>query len=200
MKPETERDLAEDTGGADAPSAEGAATEGTAASGDAAGQPAAGAAPATGEEALRAERDDLFGRLQRLSAEFDNFQKRVKREKTKWTADTLRDVLTGFLPVMDNIQYAVAAFDQDVKDPASLRRGVEMVRDELLNQLAARNVTPIAPDPGTPFDIEQHQAIHAEPVEGLEREEVSYLARPGYRMGDVVLRPAQVAVKKPAAK
>jgi molecular chaperone GrpE len=51
---------------------------------------------------------------------------------------------------------------------------------------------------GTPFDPERHQAITVEEVPGLARDEVSFVARAGYVIGDQILRPAQVGVRKPA--
>lgn len=158
--------------------------------------------PASGDELerMRHERDDLFARLQRLSAEFDNYQKRTKREKSKWADDALRGAMESFLPVLDNLDYAVAAFDREVKDPQSLRQGVELVREELLRQMSNQGVAPIESPEGTPFDSEKHLAIAVHEEEGLAEEQVAYLARAGYMLHDTVLRPAQVGVKKPPAK
>lgn len=162
--------------------------------------PAEEAAPVDELEALRQERQELFARLQRVSAELDNYQKRVSRERATWTADAQRSLLEGLLPVLDNIDYALAAFERggSKADPQALHQGVTMVKEELLRQLAAQGINPVATDPGTPFDPDRHQAISVQEVEGLEGEQVALLARPGYAAGERLIRPAQVVVKKPA--
>jgi molecular chaperone GrpE len=147
-------------------------------------------------ETLQAERDELYQRLQRVSAEFENFQKRVKRDRATWSADARRGLLESMLPVLDNLDYAVAAFDREVKDPESLRHGVELVREELLRQLGNNGVTPIEAAEGVAFDPDLHQAVAAEPAE-VEQEQISFVARKGYKLGEIVLRPAQVGIRKP---
>lgn len=155
--------------------------------------------PADELETLRQEKTELFARLQRVSAELDNYQKRVSRERATWTADAQRALLEGLLPVLDNIDYALAAFERSAKpDPQALHKGVTMVKEELLRQLAAQGIHPVAADPGTPFDPDRHQAISVQEVEGLEGEQVALLARPGYAAGERLIRPAQVVVQKPA--
>lgn len=167
---------------------------------DTAGDPDAPATPEAELEALRQEKADLFSRLQRVSAELDNYQKRVSRERATWTADAQRSLLEGLLPVLDNIDYALAAFERGgaKADPQALHQGVTMVKEELLRQLAAQGINPVPAEPGTPFDPERHQAISVQEVEGLEGEQVALLARPGYASGERLIRPAQVVVKKPA--
>ncbi|MCO5167429.1 MAG: nucleotide exchange factor GrpE [Planctomycetes bacterium] len=156
------------------------------------------AAPAAGElDALRKERDELFDRLARVSAEFQNFQKRVQRDRAKWTQDAVRDVLSGLLSVFDAIDLAAGSIERGA-DPQAVKQGVEMVREELRRQLGHQGVSAMDVAKGTPFDPERHQAIAVEEVAGLAREEVSFVARAGYTIGDLVLRPAQVGVRKPA--
>lgn len=168
------------------------AAEGAESAGDGA------AAPASADvEALKKERDELFERLARVSAEFQNFQKRVQRDRAKWAQDAVRDVLTAFLPVFDAIDFAVASVDRGA-DPQAIKQGVDLIRDELRRQLGNHGVAAMDVAKGTPFDPERHQAIAVEEVPGLEREEVSFVARGGYTIGDLVLRPAQVGVRKPA--
>lgn len=149
--------------------------------------------------ALQRDRDTLYERVQRLSAEFDNFQKRTKREKAKWSQDTLRDVLGGLLPVLDNLDYAVKAFEGEIKDPASLKQGVVLVREELHRTLGNHGVARLDVEEGAPFDPDRHNAIAMQEVEGVEQAQIMFQARPGYTIGDLVLRPAEVGVAKPKA-
>ncbi|MCA8921502.1 MAG: nucleotide exchange factor GrpE [Planctomycetes bacterium] len=152
-----------------------------------------------GPDQIAQERDELIERLQRVSAEFENYQKRVKRDRLKWSADAVRGVLESMVPVLDNLDFAIAAFDKEGSDLPTLRKGVNMVREELLHQLGNRGVKKLEVDEGTPFDPELHLAINVVEEEGLEQEVVSFCARPGYTIDDTVVRPAQVGVKKPAA-
>jgi molecular chaperone GrpE len=142
---------------------------------------------------------DLYDRLQRVSADYQNYQKRVQRDKAKWTQDSIRSLLTALLPVMDNLDSAIAAFDGEVKDPEALKKGVEMIREGLTRQLGNFKVVRIQAEPGTPFDPDDHEAIMVQPAEDATQREVLFQARAGYRLGETVLRPAQVGVKQPPA-
>src|SRR5687768_10088094 len=73
---------------------------------EAAGGDGASSPQADEVAALKKERDELFERLARVSAEFQNFQKRTQRDRAKWTQDAVRDVLTGLLAVFDAIDLA----------------------------------------------------------------------------------------------
>lgn len=148
-------------------------------------------------EALRKEKAELYDRLQRVSAEFQNFQKRTQRDRAKWQQDAARDVVLGFFSVVDSLDLAVGAFDKEGADPKALRKGVELVRDELRRRLEANGVVAMAIAPGAPFDPERHQAVVFEAVEGLAKDEVGQVFRAGWLVGDQVLRPAQVSVRKP---
>lgn len=151
--------------------------------------------PASPEDQVR----ELTDRLQRVSADFQNYQKRVQRDKAKWSQDSVRSLLTSILPVMDNLDSAIAAFDGEVKDPDALKQGVVMIREGLTRQLNGFKLVRIQAEPGTPFDPDDHEAIMVQPAEDATEREVLFQARAGYRLGDTVLRPAQVGVRQPPA-
>ncbi|MEZ6185305.1 MAG: nucleotide exchange factor GrpE [Planctomycetota bacterium] len=139
------------------------------------------------------ERDELLERLQRVSAEFENYQKRMKRERLKWGAEAVRGVLESMVPVLDNLDFAIAAFDKQGSDQATLRKGVEMVREELLRQLGNRGAAEGRGRRG--------HALRPRPAPGDQRaggggppSRRSSAARPGYVIEDTVVRPAQVGV------
>tara|TARA_R110002072_G_scaffold34343_5_gene102837 strand:+ start:559 stop:1137 length:579 start_codon:yes stop_codon:yes gene_type:complete len=157
------------------------------------------AAETTEEKSPEDQIKDLYDRLQRVSADYQNYQKRVQRDKAKWTQDSIRSLLTGLLPVMDNLDSAIAAFEGEVKDPDALQKGVEMIREGLTRQLGNFKVVRIQAEPGTPFNPDDHEAIMVQPAEDATQREVLFQARAGYRLGDTVLRPAQVGVKQPPA-
>ncbi len=133
----------------------------------------------------------------RIAADFANYQKRVNRDRTRWTQDAVRDAVASLLPVLDNLEHAIKACEGDVTDTAGIKKGVELVQSELLRVLGIYQLEQINPEEGTPFDPDQHQAISLVPGD-VEEEMVAMTARTGYKLGETVLRAAQVVVKKPS--
>jgi molecular chaperone GrpE len=142
---------------------------------------------------LRRERDSLQDRLLRTAAEFDNYRKRMDRERRDLADYTAADVVTELLPIVDNLERALQAAADD--DP--LRKGVELIHKQMLDLLRKRGVKPIE-TLGTDFDPNFHQAvIHEESEQHREGEVMQELQR-GYLLGDRLLRPAMVKVAKNA--
>ena len=151
--------------------------------------------PATREEleSLRRERDELKEQLLRRRAEFENFRKRMERERENARTDAIATVLKALGPVLDNLDRALGAEGSD----ASLREGVELTRRELLAILESQGVKLEDPQ-GQPFDPERHQALAHEPVPGVPEGTVVEVYRKGYSYRDRLLRPALVKVAAPA--
>jgi len=146
----------------------------------------------TGEEYERVseERDAYLDALQRLKAEFDNYRKRVERDRETQHHAGVRDLVGELLPVIDNLERAVAALggagDQIVA-------GVEMVRGQLAGLLAGRGVEEIAAHE-EPFDPNVHEAIAQHPTDEHEEGTVVHVSEKGYRLGELIIRPAKVVV------
>ena len=144
-------------------------------------------------EELRRERDALQDRLLRTAAEFDNYRKRVDRERRDLAEYTAADVMSEMLPIVDNLERALAA----ASDTDPLRKGVELTLKQMLDMLRKRGVKPIEAL-GADFDPNFHQAvIHEVSSEHREGEVMEELQR-GYLLGERLLRPAMVKVAKPA--
>ena len=161
---------------------------------------------ATELEALRAkanERDAFNDKYLRALAEFDNYQKRARREQERFREDALRDVLAEMLLVLDNLDLALGTVEGKTAgagpDLATFAKGVGVVRDQLVRLLANRGVTPLDVARGHAFDPAIHEAVSAVVVPGVTREEVGAVARRGFKLGSTLLRPAQVLVHRPAA-
>lgn len=141
-------------------------------------------------DALQRERDDLYDRLLRTTAEFDNYRKRVERERRDLVDAAASDIVRDLLPVIDDFDRALAA-------PAStgdaLRRGVELIHRRLLDVLRARGVEPFE-SVGDIFDPAWHEAVATEPVGARRDGEIVAELRRGYRLNGRLLRPAQVKV------
>jgi molecular chaperone GrpE len=144
-------------------------------------------------EELRRERDAVQDRLLRTAAEFDNYRKRMDRERRDLAEFTAGEVMKELLPIIDNLERALQAVEQD--DP--LRKGVELIHKQMLEMLRKRGVTPIEAL-GADFDPNFHQAvIHEESAQHREGEVMEELQR-GYVVGDRLLRPSMVKVAKGA--
>jgi molecular chaperone GrpE len=145
-------------------------------------------------EELRREKDSLQDRLLRTAAEFDNYRKRVERERRELADYMKADVLAEILPILDNFERAIQAPSSETE---SFRKGVELIHKQMLDFLRKRGVTPIAAV-GADFDPNFHQAVIHEPsTEHREGEVIEELQR-GYMLGDKLLRPAMVKVAKAA--
>jgi molecular chaperone GrpE len=158
-----------------------------------AGEAAAGAPVPDGVAEARRERDDYYDRLLRKTAEFDNYRKRVERERREMAQAVAGDVLETLLPVVDDFERALQV--EAGADVAAHRKGVELIYRQLQDLLTRRGVTPIDAL-GRPFDPRFHQAITYEPSPGRADGEVAEEVRRGYMLGDRLLRPAMVKVAK----
>lgn len=155
------------------------------------------------EEELAAksrEVEEYIQHLQRLQADFINFRKRVRREQEEMQERVSEELLRRLLPVMDNLERAVAAASQEGVTVESLRSGVVMVQRQLGELLLKEGVTPLACE-GQPFDPAKHHAVAVVETEEYEDNTVIDELQKGYFFKGRVLRPALVRVaKKPHEK
>lgn len=165
----------------------------------AAGSPVAAApagetsAGADAVETLRREKDALYERLLRTTAEFDNYRKRVDRERREQADAATADALQDLLPILDDLERALQA--PAGEDVAAYRKGVELIHRQMAELLRRRGVKPIEAL-GTDFDPRFHQAvIHEVSSEHREGEVMEELRR-GYMLGDRLLRAAMVKVAR----
>jgi len=145
---------------------------------------------------LRSERDSLFQRLARATADFQNMRKRQEQETEQRVQYANSNLIKALLPVIDNFERALAV-DPTKADSASILKGLQIVHDQLIKVLEQQQVEEIAPAPGTPFDPTRHQAIMHQDA-NYPAPTVVQLLQKGYALHDRTLRPAQVAVSKSA--
>ena len=152
---------------------------------------------AAAENPLQQERDDLQDRLLRTVAEFDNYRKRTDRERRELSDYITTDLLRELLPVVDDLERALAASSNVANNPAlaSLHEGVTLIHRQWLELLRRRGVEPFDVV-GNAFDPEWHEAVTYEPANGRADGEVTAELRRGYRIGSKLLRPAMVKVAK----
>ncbi len=143
---------------------------------------------------LLQEREALRDRLMRTAAEFDNYRKRVERERREMIERAAESVLADLLPIVDNLERALSA-ETGPEGAEAYRQGVELIHRQLLDLLAQRGVTPIEAL-GSDFDPHLHEAVSSEPADGRRDGEITEVFRTGYRLGDRLLRAAMVKVAK----
>ena len=157
------------------------------------GDPQGAVATADGElEKLRAERNDLFERLARLQAEFDNYRKRAAKENADFRDFAVSDAARALLPVIDSFTLALK---NSTAKPEDLRKGVELIFKQLQDVLQKLNVERI-PAQGEPFDPRVHEAIEMVETNDAPDHHVLEELQPGYRIKGRLLRPAMVRVAK----
>jgi len=126
----------------------------------------------------------------RLAADFDNYRKRVAREQVELTSRANERLLNELLPVLDDLERALDAAEHH--EEARVLEGVRMTKDALAAVLASEGVEEIPAD--GPFDPHVHEALMTQPGDGVEPGHVVQVVTRGYKIGDVVLRPARVVV------
>jgi molecular chaperone GrpE len=146
---------------------------------------------------VETERNDLLERLARRQADFENYRKRVERERGETYQRMVGDVVSKLLPVMDNMRRALQAESiLEKNESAEFRhflRGVELIYKQLNDALQELGVEPV-PAVGQPFDPHLHEAVATEHSDEYEPDTVIQELLRGYRLGEKLLRPAMVKV------
>ncbi len=133
--------------------------------------------------------------LQRTRADFENYRKRVDAEKTAAREMGQASTILKLLPVIDNIERAVAYTPEDLKDNA-WAQGVAALVKNLEKSLEGLNLKRIEAKPGTPFNPEVHEAIQFDEDAEGETEVIAEELQAGYMLNENVIRHAMVKVTK----
>jgi molecular chaperone GrpE len=144
-------------------------------------------------ERLRHDLDEEKQRTLRLRADYDNLRKRAARESQSAQPEGRRAALRTILPVLDALERALAVGSSDL----AFLEGVESTYRLFLAALAEAGAEPI-PAVGRPFDPRLHEAVSYEPARDYEPNTVTREVRRGWRLGDELIRPAEVVVAAPA--
>ena len=143
----------------------------------------------TNENKTKVEQEDTMDRLKRLMAEFDNFKKRSSKEREMLYNTLLGDIISAFLPVIDNLEKAVSVETSD----ENFKQGVELVLKQFSDVLSSQGVQVIE-SVGKTFDPELHEAVSSIQDENLGEKEIKEEFRKGYKIGNKVIRHAMVVV------
>jgi molecular chaperone GrpE len=156
--------------------------------------PAGEASTAEQIQKLVAEKQDLQTTLVRRQADFENYRKRVEKERQQERHRGVELLIEQVLPVLDAFDRALAG--QDGSASAEYRKGFELIRTQLWNTLAKQGLQPIEAV-GKPFDPHLHHAIENVPTAEKPEGTVIGEMQKGYIFHDRVLRPAMVRVASP---
>jgi len=149
-----------------------------------AAEQAASDAPEAADEAAR-----YLELAQRTQAEFENFRKRSAREAAQAGARAKANLVRELLPVLDNLERALATANPEEDH---LAEGVRLVHIELVNTLERNGIKAFDPA-GEPFDPTLHEALSTRPGENGAGVVLDVVEK-GYKLGDNVIRPARVIV------
>jgi molecular chaperone GrpE len=164
------------------------------------------ATPAGGDSAtvLAEEVTQLKDRLLRTLAEMENLRRRTEREVADARAYAVTQFARDIVTVADNMERALQALDQGIRDNAdagvkALLDGVDLTERELLKVLEKHGIQKIDPK-GQKFDPHRHQAMFEVPDPSVPTGTVVQVVAAGYTIGERVLRPAMVGVAKGGPK
>ena len=145
-------------------------------------------------ERLQSEIDVHRDKWLRAMAEFENYRKRARREMESSINLARADVLKQLLEVLDNFERALDAFDQAEAAPGETYvKGVRLIQDQFLKVLRDNEVVKIEAV-GEPFDPNLHEAVSQLETDEVPSQHVARVVKEGYRLNDMVLRPAMVVV------
>jgi molecular chaperone GrpE len=140
---------------------------------------------------LSADLDDLRQTLLRRQADFDNYRKRIEKERTEDNKRATARVVEGLIPVIDGFEHALAAHRE--AEYEGYRKGFELIYKQLLDNLGRLGVVRVEPI-GKPFDPHLHQAMDRAETTQVADGTILEVFQPGYVFHGRVLRPAMVRV------
>lgn len=143
-------------------------------------------------EALEEEVSDVTGRLKRAHADFENYKKRVERQREEVRNQATDRLVEPLVSIRTDLQRAI---DTDAQSVDDLREGVKMTLRDLDNLLDAESIELVSPTPGTDVDPRRHEVmvrIDSDEPAGT----IAEVFEPGIRRGDRIVKPAKVAVSE----
>lgn len=144
-------------------------------------------------EQLKSEKAELNDRFLRLFSEFDNYKKRVSKEKLDLIATASEKVLVSLLPVIDDFERAIAA-NEKVEDIAAIKEGFNLIYNKLVQMMKRFDVEEIQAK-GEKFNTDFHEAVTHFPAQKEEdKGKVIDVTEKGYKLKDKVIRYAKVVV------
>ncbi len=146
-------------------------------------------------EEAEATAQEYLGGWQRAQATFENYRKRMQKEREEWRATSNAQLLGKLLPILDDFDRAFSMMPESLKDDAWFS-GIKLIQRKIQSILETENVAPMDAEPGDTFDPKFHQAVLHQETEDFEDDQIMTVVEKGYVLGKRVLRPAMVVVAK----
>lgn len=138
---------------------------------------------------------ELEAGWQRTQADFDNYKKKTEQDKINWVLSAKEETLFEILPVLDNLCFAFKHKPLELKDNSWVT-GLDHISNQIDDKLREQNIERISPEVNEHFNPAFHEALTTEERKGTKSGRIIELIRPGYKIGEKVVRPAQVKVSK----
>jgi molecular chaperone GrpE len=142
---------------------------------------------------LEKENTELRLGWQRAQADFDNYKKRIEKEKLDWLATGKTDALETILPILDNIALATTHLSEERKSDQWIA-GIIHISNQIESALADNGISRITPEVGQPFNPHEHEAISSQNSTEIDKDCIIKTQVAGYKIGDKIIRPARVEV------
>ncbi|HUS73048.1 MAG TPA: nucleotide exchange factor GrpE [Sedimentisphaerales bacterium] len=143
---------------------------------------------------LQREKDELFAKLQRVSADYDNLQKRTSKQIADTIGYEKEKIIKTLLPVLDNFEHSLQNAHQ-AENVDVLLKGIQIIYDQMLDILKSHNVEQIKAL-GEPFDPALHEAMMQKTEPEQQENIVLEEFQKGYKLNGRVIRPSKVIVNK----
>lgn len=143
---------------------------------------------------LRQQVEELNTKYLRTVADYQNVARRSVKDADEAQRQGTKSVILAVLPVLDHFDLALG---QDVARASAeqIVSGVKVIRDELMRVLQAQGITVVSPAPDDEFDPNRHQAVMQQDAPDVRPGHIVATLKPGYALGDRVVRPAMVSLK-----
>ena len=141
---------------------------------------------------LKSEVEDYNEKFMRVVADFDNFRKRIDRDREQQSLRLRGEVVSSFLEIIDTVEKAVEADYPDLASSLEGIRGIQKLMSSFMESFDIKRFDP----QGEPFDFRLHEALTTIEKEGIEPNTIVEVVQPGYTLEGELLRPAKVVVSK----
>lgn len=143
---------------------------------------------------LQSQKDELFGKLQRVSADYANFQKRVPKQIADTISYEKEKIIKTLLPTLDNLEHTLQNV-HSAENIETIVKGIQIIYEQMLDILKSHGVEQIKSQ-GEAFDPALHQAMMQKAEPDREENIVLEEFQKGYKLNDRVIRPGKVVVNK----
>jgi len=148
-------------------------------------------------KAAEEEAKTHYDKLLRVMAEFENYRKRIEREKTEQARFANQNVVSDLVLPLDDLDRVIEHLPKDATDEIkAISEGIELVRNHMLTALSKHGLTPVEVSPGQPFDPALHEAVSHVQSEEYPEGSIVQVMRKGYQLHDRLIRAPMVSVSK----